>query len=423
MDQPMRITMTVIGSTGDVRPLMLLGRELSSRGHEVTLAAFSKFAGMVTDSGLRFFPLSGDAEHFMETIMKPDTNGLTYLPRFEKEIKHIAPQLVQDLTESCRGADLLICNFFGSLNYSLAEKFDIPCVQTYFFPMDPNRDMPISSFRKQNLGSLVNLGTYKAGYLLMGALEKKLLNDWRKENGLRQRKPRTNPDYEIGNHTVLCIYAMSPHLVPRPAEWPASIRMSGFWFDEQPAAYAPPEDLEDFLSAQADPPIYVGFGSMGGKKARKLLTVVLRSLHEAHLRAMVAVGWTGRQLKSNNQVYFADYVPHDWLFPRVKAVIHHGGAGTTAAGLRYGKPTLVIPFAGDQPFWGYHVYQAGCGPKPVSCQNVTVRRLTSAMIDLTTKPRYREKAEALGALIRMENGTRTAADLIEQYTKNGIAPR
>lgn len=408
----MRITMLSVGSTGDVRPYVLLGRELQCRGHKVTITAFSRFRNLITEAGLEFYPIHGDAEAMMSSIMEPDTSGLTYLPRLWKGIRQIAPRMITDMSGSCQNADAMICNYFGTVYYSIAEKFNIPCIQTHFFPMDPTVSVPMSSIRNQHLGSFLNKSSYKAGYLLIGSVEKLLLNDWRRDNNLTERKALSHPDYRIGLHKVPVIYAISPSLFPRPADWSKDVHMCGFIFDESPVEYEPPQELADFLLS-GDRPVYIGFGSMNTGNMSGLLSIILRSIHAAGIRAVFSTGWSGKSYKSNRSVFFTDNIPHDWLFPRVSAVVHHGGAGTTAAGLRYGKPTLVIPFAGDQSFWGNQVYRSGCGPKPVPRNSVTVRKLTKSLIELKSRSDYYTSAREMGIRLSGEHGVLNAADLIE----------
>lgn len=412
----MKITMIAIGSTGDVRPYMLLGRELHARGHKVTIASFEPFEKMITEAGLRFFRISGDVVEMMSNIMKPGGNGVRIISSLEKTIRDIAPVLLGDLMRSCEGADALICTFFGSMYYSIAEKYRIPCIQTHYFPMDNNSAVPISSSPFQHLGRVWNSASYKIGYLLIGTLEKRYLSDWRRENGMAPRKLHTRPDYVSGGHTVPVIYAVSPLVLARPKQWDEHIHMSGFWYDDEPCRWEPPQDLKDFMDA-GETPIYVGFGSMVSGDMNRLYARVLRALRAARVRAVVSTGWGGEnlRLKSNSRIYFADdYVPHDWLFPRVKAVVHHGGAGTTASGLRAGKPTLVIPFGGDQPFWGARVHALGCGPRPIRREALTVNKLTRGILDLVTRESYRAAVEEMAGRMRKEKGVQTAADIIEK---------
>ena len=409
-----KITMLCIGSTGDVRPYMLLGRELKQRGHEVTVASFVSFEQMIRDAGLNFFPVAGDVMELMDALMKPGAVGVSYLTSFEKCIRDIAPVLLRDLTRACEGADAMMCTYFGSLYYSIAEKYDIPCIQTHYFPMDPNDVTPISSAPGQKWGKRWNKASYKLGYMLIGVLEKRYLSQWREENGMSQRHIQTKPDYHVNGHTLPVVYAVSSLVMPRPDNWSSNIHMTGFWYDESPVTWEPPQDLVDFMEA-GDKPIYIGFGSMVSGNMNKTFAQVLRAVRASGVRAVIGMGWGGNlSAHSNKRVYISPYIPHDWLFPRVSAVVHHGGAGTTASGLRYGKPTLVVPFGGDQPFWGNRVHALGCGPKPITRDTMTVHRLAKGLIDLTSHASYRTNAEALGEKLRQEGGLRYAANLVER---------
>ena len=410
----MKISLVTIGSTGDVRPYILLGKELKKRGHTVTIGAFANFEKMARDAGLEFYPLSGDVVKLMANIMKPTTKGINFLTEVEKSLKDVAPVLLRDLMKACEGADAMCCTFFGSLYYSIAEKYKIPCIQTHYFPMDSNNVTPISSAPGQKLGKVWNRTSYRLGYLLISILEKRYLTKWREENGMSAQKLRTTPAYDM-NGDLPVLYAMSPMILPRPREWGENIRMTGFWCDNEPVEYTPPDDLVEFLE-NGEQPIYIGFGSMVSGNMNKTFTTVIRAIRASKVRAVVNLGWGGDKLrlKSNSRIYFGDYIPHDWLFPRVKAVVHHGGAGTTAAGLRYGKPTLIVPFGGDQPFWGTRVHSVGCGPRPLPRQKMTVQRLSKALIDLTTRKSYAVAAEEMAQRLNQEDGMAQAADLIEK---------
>jgi len=409
-----RITMFAIGSTGDVRPYCLLGRELKRRGHEITIAAFAPFEEMVQEAGLGFFPIAGDVEDLMSHLMKPGAVGVSYLREAENAIRDIAPVLLRDLMRAGEGAEAIICTFFGTMYYSVAEKYRIPCIQTHYFPMDPNPKMPISSAPWPHLGAWWCRLTYRIGYLLISLIEKRYLSDWRSEHGISQRCLRTKPDYTCNGHRIPAIYETSPLLMPRPENWDEKIYMSGFWWEDPEDDFVPSEELTAFL-AKGEKPIYIGFGSMVSGDMDETFRIVREAVEKSGVRAVIASGWSKEKKPVNtDQILYVDFVPHDWLFGHVSAAVHHGGAGTTASSLRAGLPTLIIPFGGDQPFWGMQVHKAECGPVPVPRDGMTVDQLAEALRDLTQNPVYRQKAAAMGEGMRRENGLKTAADIIEK---------
>lgn len=409
-----RITMIAIGSTGDVRPYCLLGRELKRRGHEITIAAFSDFEEMVAGAGLGFFPVAGDVKDLMSHLMKPGAVGVSYLREAEKAISGIAPVLLRDLLRAGEGAEAIICTFFGTMYYSVAEKHRVPCIQTHYFPMDPNPLMPISSAPWPHLGSWWCRLSYRLGYLLISLLEKRYLTEWRRDNGIRQRCLRTKPDYSCNGHRIPAIYATSPLLMPRPDNWDEKIYMSGFWWEAPMSDYDPPQELLDFI-ALGEKPIYIGFGSMVSGDMDETFRIVHDAVVKSGVRAVIASGWAAeKQPVNTDKIHYVDFVPHDWLFQHVTAAVHHGGAGTTASSLRAGLPTLIVPFGGDQPFWGDRVHQAGCGPVPVPRDSMTVDQLAAALRDLNDNALYREKAAAMGEKMRREKGVQNAADIIER---------
>lgn len=410
----MKITMIALGSTGDVRPYMLLGRELHSRGHEVTIAAFAPFQTMIEEAGLSFYAISGDVVDMMGRLLQPDAVGVAYLKEFEKGIRDIAPVLLDDLLHCAEGAEAIVCTFFGSMFYSIAEKYDIPCIQTQYFPMDPCKDMPISSAPFRKLGKWWNVLSYRIGYLLISTLEHRYLSDWRKENDMAKRHVRAKPDYNVAGKKVPVIYAMSPTLVPRPENWGENIHMSGFWWDEHPKAYTPDPALEAFLRV-GDEPVYIGFGSMVSGDMSELAEIIREAVKRSGVRAVVALGWGQQEAKTKDEnIFYVNNVPHDWLFPRMAGAVHHGGAGTTASSLRHALPTLIVPFGGDQPFWAERVYAVGCGPRAIPREKLTAENLAEGLRALVTDPEYTRNAARIGEALRNEHGCANAANLIER---------
>jgi sterol 3beta-glucosyltransferase len=203
-------------------------------------------------------------------------------------------------------------------------------------------------------------------------------------------------------------------MLPVPADYPPHVHVTGYWFLDQISNWQPPSDLVGFLEAGV-PPVYIGFGSMSGTKAQERANIVLEVLARTGQRGLLASGWGG--LKATDlpaNVFMLEQAPHDWLFPRVSAVVHHGGAGTTAAGLRAGKPTVMVPFIADQPFWGKLVHELGVGPQPIPQKKLSVMALAEAINITTTDSEIRHRAEAMGEKIRVEDGIGNAVEIINR---------
>lgn len=416
-----RFTMVCIGSTGDVKPYVLLGQELQKRGHDVAICAFTEFETTVREAGMRFFPLSGDAREFMRSIMKPGAKGVTYLKQVLDIFREIIDPFLCDLLAACEDAEVIVSTYFGNVIQSIAEQRHVPFVKTHYFPMDPNGETPISSAPGLRAGKAWYHTSYRLAYLLVSMVERYYLTTWRKEQGMPKRRMESTPCNRIEGHAVPVLYAMSSLLLPRPAEWDEHIHMTGFWLGERETEYQPSPELEAFLSATPKP-VYIGFGSMTSGDMGETLAIVLEAVRLSGVRAVLSTGWGGAQVEQNQNVFVVDgYVPHDWLFAQVSAVVHHGGAGTVAAGLCAGRPTLVIPFGGDQPFWALRVRMLGVGPKPIRREKLTAQKLAKALRSLTTVSNYRTAAEALGRRLRTENGVYTAADIIEAETARWLA--
>jgi len=255
---------------------------------------------------------------------------------------------------------------------------------------------------------------------MSGVLYGGMVDEFRRGLGLhpagRLADPLRNPD----GSPVQVLYPYSRHLVPVPADYPASAHVTGYWFLRHGAddVWEPPARLQEFLAA-GDPPVYVGFGSMGfGRGAVQRRAAVLDALRAHGLRGVVATGWGGIAPgeASSDDVLVIEGAPHDWLFDRVRAVVHHGGAGSTAAGLRAGRPTLVVPFLGDQPFWGSRVHGVGAGPAPLPARRLA-RGLPERLGDLVGTPSYATRAAEVGAAIRAEDGTGAGVRVLEQVAR------
>lgn len=420
----MNILILTFGSRGDVQPYIALGKGLQAAGHSVTLCTAEPFESFVTENGLRYGYMSGDILKLIETDAgrgaMEDMGGLwgsiKTMVTLTKMAKPINKQMMIDSVRVAEDVqpDLVIYHPKALAAVSIAEKHGVPAVMALLQPMmAPTADFPTAGVPALPLGGGYNRLTYKLiefGYRQYA----KEVNQVRESMLGLDPFPKSAGVLNMPDGTPIPIlHAFSPHLVPRPSDWPAQAHTTGYWFLDQPNNWEPSPELVAFLDA-GDPPVYIGFGSMSGRNPRKTTEAVVGAVRQAGVRAIIATGWGGLDADSlPDTILKIDSAPHDWLFPQMTAVVHHGGAGTTAAGLRAGKPTVICPFFGDQPFWGSQVEKLGVGPKPVPQKKLTADKLAAAIRTAVTDQTMHAHAAALAEQIRAEDGVHTAVDLIE----------
>jgi UDP:flavonoid glycosyltransferase YjiC (YdhE family) len=213
---------------------------------------------------------------------------------------------------------------------------------------------------------------------------------------------------------ILC--AWSPSVIPPAADWPSNVHVTGYLHNEHDSMYQPPSELQDFLQA-GGPPICVSFGSMLNRNAAKIDLVIREAFRQTKNRGIILSGWSNVENKSSTEILYLDAVPHSWLLPRCKLAVHHGGAGTTSAGLRAGIPSIVIPHTADQPFWGSRVHAIGAGPKPIPVKKLSVENLKQAIAE-SSDAGIRQRAESIGQGLRTEDGVGTSVQWIEKYSND-----
>ncbi len=408
----MKILILTVGSRGDVQPYIALGAGLQAAGHTVTLATLEAFAPQVATSGLTFRPLQGE---FLELLQTPQGkaavagkgNPLALL----RQVQPMLRRILDDALTAAADAELVIYHPKAMAGYSLAEWRGVPAVLALPLPLfSPTTAFPSPILPIANLGPTLNRLSHRVMVTLTSASVRGLVNRWRKASlGLGP----VRDELTMRGRPVLRIYGYSPAVVPTPPDWDRSSVATGYWFLDQPGIWAPSEALRTFLNA-GPPPVYIGFGSMPTQDATRTTGLVLEALKQAGQRGVLATGRGGLAASvMPDYVHLLDEVPHDWLFPQMAAVVHHGGAGTTAAGLRAGRPTVICPFFGDQPFWGRRIATLGAGPEPIPQRRLTVEALATAIAAAVNDPKMRERAAALGCAIRAEEGVGQAVAYIE----------
>ncbi len=411
----MKITILAYGSRGDVQPFLALAVGLKKAGHAVTLAGPHRFADFVEQYGIPFAPLAGDPEEISRLMNDAGENVFRVVKGMRDYIFSIAADVVRDARESIASAEMLVHGFaFTTGAHSFAREMGIPDVSVQAFPMfAPTREFPNVALTGIKPGALSYFSHWFGTQIF-----------WHGGNsGYAQLRRRFPDEFTMKLHWPFTpspdrpltplLFAHSLTVLPRPADWTAPhIHIPGYFFLDAPNDYQPPQELQRFLDA-GDPPVCISFGSMVNRDAERIHNVVREALKLTNHRGIFLSGWGGYQGDdSNGNILYLDSAPHDRLFPHCKIIIHHGGAGSTAAGLRSGKPNIVVPHTADQPFWGKRVAAIGAGPDPIPVKQLTTPRLMTAL-ERADEPILQARAREIGRLIRMEDGVGAAVRIIE----------
>ncbi|KAL2002776.1 hypothetical protein VTN02DRAFT_5994 [Thermoascus thermophilus] len=438
---PLNVVIHVVGSRGDVQPFIALGQILKTTyGHRVRLATHPTFKNFVEENGLEFFSIGGDPAQLMEFMVKnpgliPGRDAMKSgeISKRRHDISTIISGCWRSCFEAGDGmgvpvsdatlhngsfsdaapfvADVIIANPPSFAHIHCAEKLGIPLHLMFTMPWSPTQAFPHPLANIQSSNADVSV-TNRMTYLLVEMMTWQGLGDI--INKFRERNLGLEPVSIMWAPTMITrlripyTYCWSPALIPKPSDWGNHIDISGFFFLSLGSNYTPPDDLAAFLAA-GPPPVYIGFGSIVVDDPNEMTKMIFEAVRKTGQRALVSKGWGGlgaEEFDIPDGVFILGNCPHDWLFQRVSCVVHHGGAGTTAAGLALGKPTVIIPFFGDQPFWGSMVAKAGAGPTPIPYSQLTADKLADAIME-ALQPAALEKARELGAKIRREKGAET----------------
>ncbi|GAB7355814.1 hypothetical protein MBLNU459_g6487t2 [Dothideomycetes sp. NU459] len=440
------IAILITGSRGDVQPFIALGQTLRDApyNHRVRIGTHSVFKDFVEENGLEFFSIGGDPASLMSYMVRnpgimPSIASIK-AGDISKRKAELAEMLEgawnactapgdgihkinledhqgqdQDLLLSLPPpfvADAIIANPPTYAHVHIAEKLGVPLHLMFTMPWTPTGDFPhpLAQMDATKVDARVaNFLSYKRMELLTFTGISDIINHF------RERTLHLDAISPAWGHVLFqrlkvpFTYCWSEALIPKPADWGPHINISGFFFLSLASSYQPDDDLQAFLDA-GPPPVYIGFGSIVVDDPNALTRLVFDAVKKAGVRALVSKGWgnVGGSSPPEN-VYLLGNVPHDWLFPRCSAVVHHGGAGTTAIGVALGLPTVIVPFFGDQAFWGGMIYRAGAGPEPVPYKKLTAEKLAE-MITGALQPDIKAKAHELSMEIKGENGTKKAAE-------------
>ncbi|KAL6721530.1 hypothetical protein ACLMJK_000634 [Lecanora helva] len=442
----LNIVIMVIGSRGDIQPFLKIGKLLKEdHGHRVRIAthpAFKKF--VEKDSGLEFFSVGGDPAELMAFMVKNPglMPSISTVKAGEVGRRRDAMfEMFQGFWRACINAtddekdisnlkmmgdkhpfvaDAIIANPPCFAHVHCAERLGVPLHLMFTFPYSPTQAFPhpLANVKSTNVDTnYTNFMTYPLVEMMTWQGLGDLVNRFRvKTLGLEPVSTLWAPG-QLFRLKVPYTYMWSPGLIPKPADWGPEIDIAGFVFLDLASSFKPPETLTKFLEA-GDPPIYIGFGSIVVDDPEKFTTLIFQAVKEAGVRALVSKGWggLGDEGDTPENIYMLENTPHDWLFPRVSAVVHHGGAGTTAIGLKCGKPTMIVPFFGDQPFWGAMVSKAGAGAREaIPYKRLTVDALVEG-IRQCLSPEAKAAAEKIAEDIAAEgDGAKNAVESFHSH--------
>jgi len=408
-----RVTLLTYGTRGDVEPFLALAVRLRQAGLRVRLAAPESFHGMIGPYDLEFHGLPGDPQALARGLLdRAGSNVPRMVGVMTRHIQQIALEAMRVIEAACQGADCIVHSFLMTASGHLqASANRIPEVSAQLFPVfSPTAAFPGPTFPDLPLGPLYRRGTHALNALIYWQ-GSRLLYGWvrRQRRGLPAL-----PAYPFSRHVrspVPILYGFSSAVIPRPVDWGPWSVITGYWFLDPLPSWAPPEDVVRFLE-DGEPPVYVGFGSMIGREWESLARQSVAALEEAGLRGLLATGsHSAFKVDLPPNILAVGDIPHAWLFPRVEAVVHHGGAGTMAAALRAGKPSLVLPLTADQAFWARCVQRLGAGPPPMRKHRL-LHDLSAGLHLVREDPSIGRRAREIGEGIAREDGAGRAVEEI-----------
>jgi UDP:flavonoid glycosyltransferase YjiC (YdhE family) len=418
----MKITILTYGSAGDVVPYISLALGLMERNHEIILAAPQNFEPLVKEHGIPYMPLYGNTQTLVESEQGRKWMAAGDTKSFFKELStlfySIRLELQRDVMAACKDSQAIIIGTL-MINYgtTASEKLNIPylmavvnpvCVSTRAFPyfVVTHKSLPFG---------FLNALTYKLAFKAYGKQTESQINEWRKQIGLQPLK--SNVIMRSRKMRVPVLHGYSPHLLPKPKDWESNHAVTGIWKagDIKKSEEKPSEEFSKWLQAGIAP-VYFGFGSMPVLNPNEIQQMISEICLEMGIRAIINAGWSRFEEKPHSiddSVYLIRHADFEWLFPQCSVIVHHGGVGTTHLSLESGVPTLICSIFADNPMWGERLERMKIG-RHIQFRDLDKNKIIKAIRSLQNDE-VRKRAKEIANKIKMENGLKTAVDLIEYY--------
>lgn len=418
----MKVLLLTHGSRGDVQPFAALARALKVAGHEPILAAPASSAILAEPYGIEFASLTDtwitlSKDPVVRAAYETNFRGING-KRLTLEMMHKSRLMMRKVLDEIaaltdRKFDMVV-HLPAIPGNEIAEYMGVPsvpaCLQPAWAPTSafPNPLFPIRSSR------LLNRASYAITTLWIRGLIGNTTH-WRREAlALPNRRGHRNPLRQPDGSPATLLQAFSRHVLPSSVDYPDWVHTVGFWFLPSPPNWAPPKNLSDFLGA-GEPPVYIGFGSIIGTDPQDAGNLIAEAIRLARVRAVVVTGWGGIETgePASDQVLVLKDAPFDWLFPRMAAVVHHGGVGTIGAAMAAGRPQVVCPIVYEQPFYARRMHAAGVAGAPIPRLHLTPQNLAEAIRRAVTDRSLAKRAGELGQQVRAERGAETAVKVLE----------
>ncbi|WP_031525319.1 glycosyltransferase [Streptomyces sp. NRRL F-5123] len=417
----MRIQVITVGTTGSVAPYTGLAHRLVAEGHEVELVTHAKFATSAACCGLTVRPLEADPfEALLRARARLDTAGRGFNAsrtfRSLGSFVRTAEQGMLSLADSILAAadpkaDLfLLSSIAAPIGSVIARYHGIASMGVFLQPDVPTREFSHCTLAWRPRGR-ANIPRARAANALVDTAYRTANRELHARLGLTRRSGhRLRVDRERSHWPIW--HGYSPWVVPHPADWRPGLHEAGYWWPHECPNWQPPALVTDFLAA-GPPPVLIGFGSMMPGDPQRLGELAAQALRKARLRGIVQSGWAGLSVVDDD-VITVDALPHAWLMPRTAAVVHHAGAGTTAAGLRAGVPAVPVPVMTDQPWWAARLVHLGVAADAIPSTALTSTRLADALTRATQDPETARRAAAAADRLAQEDGAGAVARAIAE---------
>lgn len=418
----MKLTLIALGSRGDVQPIVALGRGLLDAGYAVRIVTMADFESMVRGQGLDFFPVAGDAQALTSELILEGAKGkgpslLPMVRGFMRTFGAITQSYQETFAaDELRDSDAILNQLPGGFyGYDLAESLRVPYIALSVIPQEMTGAFPLSLLPMRfSLGQWYNRLTYYLGQQLAWQPFRKAINTFRRQLGLPPASFWWGNMRRMKRDRIPVIQGFSEHVIPTQPEWGDHVHTTGYWTLDE-SGWTPSDALLRFLDA-GDPPVFIGFGSMPVPDPIAATRLILTALERSGRRGILGTGWARLDVSDlPDSVFALDYAPYDWLFPRMAAIIHHGGSGTTGLALRSGVPSMVAPFTADQPFWGRRTADLGVGHRPIPFAKLTSDVLATAITTMTTDRDMQRRAGELRTALAAEDGVRRAVEVAQRW--------